>query len=561
MGSLTRSFGPLAAIIAAALFVATPITASAQEKLQKQDDGATATDATEPVLVVTLGSIDKLMKDVNYISGVIGQEQAGGMFSMMAATFTQGIDLTKPIGVLVPLVDGMPQPIGLIPTSDAKSVLKRLEAQTGPADELDDGTLVIAIGANTIYIKQQGDWAVIAGSRDHLKLAPMDPTPLFDGLGNKYVIAARVRPQLVPESLRGMLIDQIRQGFEQAMASRADGAESAKELAENSIKQIEMLINETETLSLGINVDSSAKELVVDLVFTGKDGSSLAELYADQKPIPSQFASVVRDDAIAYAHAATSIGPKAIDSTKSTVKMLLKTAEDLIGQQDGISYDVQSEISAYLERIADVVVDSISEGRIDLGATLLPVDGGIGLVAGAFVSDGNEVAKIFKEIAGKLENEPGAPSFSFDTETHNGVSIHVVEADIPASAEEARKVFGEKLTIYLGTGKKSVYLSAGNDAKALMTKLIDSGANDNPGDRPIAQAHVKVQPILEFAQSISSNDTLATMIDAMSGSDDPGVVNVTAIGIKNGQETRITLSEGLMKALAAALMSGQQAGF
>ena len=105
------------------------------------------------------------------------------MFSMMVATFTQGIDMTKPIGVLVPLVDGMPQPVGVIPTSDAKGVLKRLEAQTGPADELDDGTLVIAIGANTIYIKQQGDWAVVAADREHLKAAPLDPTPLFEGIG------------------------------------------------------------------------------------------------------------------------------------------------------------------------------------------------------------------------------------------------------------------------------------------------------------------------------------------------------------------------------------------
>ena len=234
MGLLTRSirsFGSVAALVAATMFVATPITTSAQEQLQKAGDAADAA-TVEPVLVVTLGSIDKLMKDVNYISGVIGQEQAGGMFSMMAATFTQGIDLTKPIGVLVPLVDGMPQPVGVIPTKDAKSVLKRLEAQTGPADELDDGTMVIAIGANTIYIKQQGDWAVVAMDREHLKVAPLDPTPLFEGLGNKYVIAARVKPQLVPEEMRDMLIGLMRQGFDQAMAAQqekgAEGAESVE---------------------------------------------------------------------------------------------------------------------------------------------------------------------------------------------------------------------------------------------------------------------------------------------------------------------------------------------
>ncbi len=556
-----RSVGAAAALIAAGWLIATPASVSAQEKLQKQPAGAAGAAESEPVIVATLASIDKLMKDVNYISGVIDQQQAGGMFSMMAATFTQGIDLTKPIGVLIHLVDGMPQPIGVIPTADAKGVLKRLEAQTGPADELDDGTLVIAIGATTVYIKQQGDWAVIAGSKDHLNMAPLDPMPLFEGLGNDYVIAARVKPQLVPESLRSLLIDQLRQGFEQAMAAQQGGPESARELAGNSIKQLEMIINDTETLSLGVNVDSAAKQVVVDFALTGKDGSGLAELYSNRKAIPSQFASLIRDDAIAYAHYATSIGPKAIDQAKGSMQLLLKTVDDLIGQQDGLSPEVQTEISTYLGRIVGLVIDSISEGRIDLGAALLPVDGGVGFVAGAFVSDGNEAAKIVKEIAGKLESQPGAPTFKFDTETYQGVSMHVIEADLPASAEEARKVFGEKLTVYLGTGKKSVYVAVGNDAVKLMKELIDSGSADTPGDRPIGQAKIKVLPVLEFVQGIQSNDTVGLMIDALSRSDDSGVVNVVAKGIENGQSTRITLSEGIIKAIVAAVMSGQAAGF
>ena len=125
----------------------------------------------------------------------------------------------------------------------------------------------------------------------------------------------------------------------------------------------------------------------------------------DQKAIPSQFASVLRDDAIAYAHMATSIGPKAIDQTKSTVKMLLKTVDDLLGQQEGLSYEIQTEVSAYLERIAGLVVDSISERRLDFGAALVPVGDSVGFVAGAFVADGNELAKIVEEIAGKVEYE------------------------------------------------------------------------------------------------------------------------------------------------------------
>ena len=556
-----RSLGAAAALLAAGLFVTAPATVLAQEQAQPNAAAAADGAAGEPVVVVALGSLQQLMQDVNYISGVIDQAQLGGMFSMMAATFTQGIEQNKPLGVLISLEDGMPAITGVIPTQDAKGVLKRLEAQTGPADELDDGTMVIAFGATTIYVKQQGDWAVVAGDRDHLKSAPADPLPLLEELGKEYLVAARVRPQLVPDDLRGLLIDQIRQGFEQATAAQVETPESARELAENSIEQLEMIINETEEMTFGVRVDQSAKQLAIDMTVIGKTGSALAELYASQKAVPSQFASVVRDDAIAYAHYATSIGPKAVEQAKGSMKMMLQTLDEAIGQQDGISYEIQTEISAYLERIGGLVIDSMSEGRADMGLALVPTDDGVGFVAGAFVADGSEVAKIVKEIAGKVEFEPGAPTFKFDTENHKGVSIHVVEADIPASIEEARKVFGESLTLYLGTGEKSVYAAVGNGAQEMMKKLIDSGQNDTPGDRPIGQGRVQLLPILEVIQNVEANDSIATMIDALSRSDDPGVINVTATGIDNGQAFKVTLSEGVLKALVGAVLANQELGF
>ena len=64
-------------------------------------------------------------------------------------------------------------------------------------------------------------------------------------------------------------------------------------------------------------------------------------------------------------------------------------------------------------------------------------------------------------------------------------------------------MFGDKLTVYLGTGEKSVYLSVGQDANKLMKELIDAGANDNPGDRPVGQAHIKVLPILELRKALA----------------------------------------------------------
>ncbi|MCG8650600.1 MAG: hypothetical protein MI861_12260, partial [Pirellulales bacterium] len=194
MGFTNRTIRRLVAVAAIAVtaFALTPPTLMAQSAALVQGGASDEQTSTEPVVVVTLGSINKLTQDVNYLTQTMGQGQAGGMFAMMAGTFTQGIDPTQPIGVLVSLVNGAPQPIALVPTADVKTVLKRLEAQTGPADELDDGTLVIAVGASTVFIRQTANWAVLAPQRELLDLAPADPLELFEGMGNDFDLAFRL---------------------------------------------------------------------------------------------------------------------------------------------------------------------------------------------------------------------------------------------------------------------------------------------------------------------------------------------------------------------------------
>jgi hypothetical protein len=542
-----------------ALFATAPVSLLAQEKLQPQE-GAAGLGATEPVLVLTFGSVNKLMQDVNYLTSVIGQPQAGGMFTMMAGTFTQGVDTTQPIAVLVPLVNGAPQPIALVPTADVRTVLKRLEAQTGPADELDDGTLVIAVGASTVFIRQTGNWAVLAPKRDLLELAPVDPTALFQGMGNNYDLALRLKMQQVPKETRGMLTAQIRQGFEQAMAQQGGSdTEAAREMAEGTMEQLEQAINDTDELKFGINIDQSAKQLVVDASFTAVPGSKLAAIYGGQQAIPSQFSSVIRKDAAAFYHAATSISPEAVEQTRTSVSTSLNALRNALANEDNLTPAQQADITEVIDEIADLAIESISEGRADVGALLLADETDFRFVFGSFVSDGNEAAKIVKDLAAKVENDPNAPRFKFDQGTYKGVSMHLIEADVPESEDEARRVFGETLRVHIGTGPKSVYAAVGNNSKELLKELIDSAGNDRSATRPVGQLRFTLMPILEYAQSIETNDTLSAMIDALSRAPDAGELTVVSDSIENGQESKIAVGEGLLQAVGAAIRQAQQA--
>lgn len=560
-GGFRRATSWLFCIPAAVCIAIAPSISIAQERLQPGGGTpAVAAGATEPVLVVTLGSINKLMQDVNYISSVVGQPQAGGMFTMLAGTFTQGIDMTMPIGILVPLVDGAPQPIAVIPTTDVKSILKRLEAQTGPADELDDGTLVVAVGANTIYIRQNGPWAAMAPRKDLLDLAPADPTTLFQGLGNDFDIAFRLRMQQVPAETRGMLVQQIRQGFEQAMEKQDEVDEDAtRQFADSTMQNLEQFINETDTLQVGLNIDQASKQVAIDSSFTAVPGSSLAAISGGQQPIPSQFASVIRDDAAAYYHAATSISAEAVEQTRMTLKSTITSLGGALESEESLSDEQRKDIREMIDRVVDLSMKSVEEGRADLGALLLADATQFRFVFGSFVADGNEAAQLVKDFAKKIENETDAPRFKFDIATYKDVTMHMVEADVPEDEDEARKIFGEFLRVHIGTGPKAVYLAVGENSESLLKELIDNSTLDQGADRPVGQLKMTLMPILQYANSIESNGVISAMINALNSAPDEGVVTLIQESIPNGQASAFRIGEGLIRAIGAAVMEAQNA--
>jgi hypothetical protein len=299
--------------------------------------------------------------------------------------------------------------------------------------------------------------------------------------------------------------------------------------------------------------------VVINFSFTAVPGSKLASIYGKQQSIPSQFASVIREDAAAFYHGAVSISPEAIEQTRTSITNATRAVRNALANEDNLTADQQAEINEVVDRIADLAVESVAEGRADVGALLLADQSEFRFVFGAFVADGNEAAQIVKDLAAKVEGQPDAPTFKFDQDSYKGVSMHVIEAEVPESEDEARRVFGETLRVHIGTGEKSVYGAVGKNSKALMKQLIDSAGSDTGVVRPSGQLKLSLMPILEFAQSIENNDTLSAMIDALSRSPDPGELTVIQDSISNGQESTVTIAEGFLNAIGAAGRQAQAA--
>lgn len=554
-------------LMAFALVAMLPALASAQDtpQIATRNAPADAADSSmgEPVVVVSVTSLERLMKDINYVASAVGQANAGSIFQMMATTYTNGIDRTRPIGVAVFPSDEFPVTTVFVPTSDVKRFLRSLEAQLGPPDELDDGTLVIAAGQMLLYIRQKGDWAYFAQSDEMFDKLPEDPMPWLAGMDETYDIGVRVNVQSLTPEQRELIVSQLRQGFEAAMQGQTpEQAEQMLQFGGQSLEQLALVINDTDKLQFGFAIDQQAKEVRFETMSTAVKGTDLALMYEAQKAIPSKFSSVIKPEAAGFFHGAGSIGPQGIEQAKASLEQATGSIESALDSAEAMSEEQRAEFEAFFERMIEIGVETISEGKTDGGGLLTLSDQELNTVAGFFVSDGSKVAQLAKDLAAKIEASGAekAPTFTFDAGDYKGVTMHYIEAEVPANNNEAQQVFGDTLKITIGTGPDAVYLAMGKSSEAMLKSLIDEADTDTVGERPLSQGQIRLLPILEFAQSINADETVAAMIDALVRSSAADSVSFVSNSIERGAEFSLSIGEGILKSIGAAIASQQGQG-
>lgn len=557
-----RAFAQGLLLVGATMAVSLVQPLRAQERtLPGGTGGAVAGAGTEPVIVVTAASLNKLIADVNYLTGVVGQPQFGGIFAMMAGTFAQGIDTSRPIAVLVPVVNGMPAPIGLVPTNDVELVLKRMEAQVGPADKLDDGTLVIAAGNALVYIRQVGTWAAVANDRDMLARVPADPAAAIQGMGDKYDLAVRLNASQIPLEVREVYADQLSEGLEQFLENQPGTDPQSLALAASQLDQIKKLILETDRVLFGLNINPSKRSINIDTEFTATPGSSLAAVYSSQKPIPSALSAVLRANSAIRYHAASSLGPETAEMFETSLDVVMESVAKALDEQDQISEEIKAEIEEMLEGLLDIAAKTMKEGKSDVGVAVVADDGVFRLAGGGFLYSGEALAEWVQKLDGKLRQLPNAPTFRFNESSHKDVAMHSITIDVPNMPEEVRRVIGSPLVIHLGTGPQSAYFGFGKESPEMMKRLIDTAGADE-GDlteRPLGQMRIRLLPLLRLSQSIRSYDQVASMIDAVSLASEHDFINVTSTAIPNGQASVVEIGEGLVRLIGVGIREYQNA--
>ena len=447
---------------------------------------AVAADAAEskPLVVVSAASYAKLVANIDQFIDprltALMRELAARVVKIPTDPRTMapvGIDTRRPWGLVVES-NGQTLPIyGFAPVIDLGLTLAGPVAANKAKPPI-DGVYRIKVADQTWYVKQQGTWAVFANSRRGLDSVSAEPVKVLGGFERQYDLAIRVALKDLPAEHRDLARRWIKEGHQLTLPR--EPAESNLQhalrtaLINQALRRAAELIDEGDTLLVGLSLDFRARRLIADVYLTYRPGSDMAESLAAPSKSETDFAGFLIPGAMLTG---VWTGEIARMSLYQVLSLFDSVADQLLpaGLGNGLWPTIR---------------DALMQQSID-GATVAAVRSGAPTLAiGGYVADGAKIQRQLMALAEAARNrpaDPNAPAWKPDAARYRNVRFHAVSIPIGKHAQDRRRLvgmFGESVDVVVGVDEHHLYLAAGKQAMPLLRQVVRSSHTRSPRQPP-----------------------------------------------------------------------------
>ena len=225
-----------------------------------------------PALTISIASTNEIISDIQYITKIAGQGDAGGVVTFMAQQYTQHLDTTKPAGVVVNFNGAEPVVTGFMPIKDLDALLQIVEQQVGKAEDAGNGVKKIGLG-QPVYFKEDGAWVFLSNSIAGTA-GIANPDAAIADLVAKYDIGIRANIRAIPEPLRQTALKEMQGAFERQMEMQAaqaeteEEAEAQRKMSEAAMKEMVRAFEELDEIVFGLAIDQTNKNIHLDMSLT-----------------------------------------------------------------------------------------------------------------------------------------------------------------------------------------------------------------------------------------------------------------------------------------------------
>ena len=556
------------------MLLAVPLLLSGALAAQAEDGQPESYSASNPVAVVVLPSYEGLLKDAGFIGKLVDRPALPAMIEGGLSIFTQGkglagMDKTRPSGLIVlPRAEGEdqdPKPIGFLPVTSLKELMSSLEGLTGGKLEPDDeGIYAIEVGPKPIFVKEAGDWAFIGRNPESLENLPANPLAMLGGLEKEYEIAVRIFVKNIPEKQRKQAIEQLREGMKAGLKRQESEGdqqhEVRRQIAENSLKQMVQLVNETNHVTLGWNLDTKAGTSHMDMVVIALPETKLSEQIVELKKTKSEHTGFLLKDSAIMANFAAQVKERdeIAQATALMESIRIKANESIEKDEDLKDDEAKADAKAIVGELIDVASATIEGGKLDGGFVVKLEPGEMTVAMGGTIVDGKKLEGALKKLAEMAKKESDFKGVQWDAAKYEGVRFHTLA--VPVGDDKAKDVLGDPLEVVLGVNDTSFYLAFGREPLDTLKEVID--ASKSAGKQSVQPLHLAIGmgKLIKFAAEQDEDPVTDAIAAAMEDSDQPDHIRFTIRAIEGGMLYRVELEQGVLTAIGKAVSANMRSG-
>jgi len=459
-----------------------------------------AAEETPTVLAVAAcDSFAEIREQCAWLGGLIGFPVLGGLPDTYAMLITggkglKGLDVERPVGVVVTVDGETPSIHGFLPTTDSDVLMETLSGV--PFRSMVDMT-----GA--------GEWVVVT-----LKGQPVsiqDPQTLLTSITDKFSFGMKFFLSRWPDSLVNSMVEQIdtRRSAIEALPIPLEGVpmlDMSKNVSAEALSQIEGIL-------FGLSVEKKTERVFFEThaVFEkDSDGARLCAGAGDLEPRVS-FPTASSPYAVKLHVAKNVMNPAEFEILKSQLGEVLP----------------QNEMG---NKVIDVLIQQLfADGAIEflVGLTSPKAsDAAIkipGVVLGAAIADGDAFTQDLKNIVGDVNGIPPNVELTLDVAKDAGYEFHDITIDQS----------GQKVKVTVAISDKQLYAMLRSEDDLEYKAPADGVVEDF---RPMAAVRMSYKECYEVAAGLQSD--LAKLAEEKNAK---GTVEVLLRSIPRGVAMRFTL--------------------
>lgn len=426
------------------------------------------------IAVAACDSFAEIRQQFAWVGNLIGIPVLGGLPDTYAMMTTggkglQGLDINRPIGVVVSAQGDTPIIHGFLPATDAQSLIETF------ADIPFRSMIEMTNAEEWVLVTPQGQPATIN-----------DPQDMLSSITSHLSVGVKLFPSQLPETLKESLLDSAEQGLgvinsteNPAQAKFLDGLPVQgfdKDVASDTLAQLEAVL-------FGFSVDKENDRIFLESRTIFSERSTAGGFWATAGEVEPSLSLP------------SAVGPYAI---KLQVAQHLDDITQLKDMEEGLLTGLgqikQAQLGELARKVSTVLLPQISKYEaLELVAGLAPPKNLEGeqplpsVVLGMGIADGYAMAEQLKTVFKEEDSIPENITIEFDVAEADGFSFHDIVM-MPLG----------KVTLAIGENCLYAMTQAADESeyKAVSREPVESF-------RPIAAVNVRLESLLGGVAELS----------------------------------------------------------